>query len=468
MTGEQSPLEDASALLAAIVVETETKSLSNVTLRAARLDLLDTIGCALAGVRAPGVSEARDVLLVEGGRPVSTLWSTGEKLPPTQAAFANAMAAHALDFDDNHPGVLHSGVSVIPAAVSTAEAEGVDDLLDVLAATIVGFEVADRLAVATTDGPGVTGWLLTPLCGVFGAAAASARLLGLDVNRTRSALGLAYVQASGNGQSTIDGALAKRMQPAFAARGGIFAAYLAQNDLTGPSNAFEGERGYFHVYHRDRYDARVLRAPVGFPWMVERAMYKPYPCCAWTHTSFESGLSLRAGGLRADDIDRVEIGVTSQAYASTGTPLARRYTPQTTVDAQFSIPFIFATAVVKGELTIGDLRGTALTNADVLRVAATVKVSIDPELDQLAGRSISPARVVVHTVGGETKESSSMSPLGWEGRPVDQGFLEDKFAMCCSEGGVDGVVANEIRELILSGAGTGSAGHLSELLGVAR
>jgi 2-methylcitrate dehydratase PrpD len=94
-------------------------------------------------------------------------------------------------------------------------------------------KIEDRVAASISDGPGVTGWLLTPLCGYFAAAAVASRVAGLDLERNRRAIRFAYVQASGNGQSTRDGAQAKRMQPGFLARHGVLAAELAARGLPG-------------------------------------------------------------------------------------------------------------------------------------------------------------------------------------------------------------------------------------------
>ncbi|BCB90031.1 hypothetical protein Psuf_073440 [Phytohabitans suffuscus] len=317
---------DGAVRLAALVAGTATADLPAATLETARTDLLDTLGCAIGGANAMGVPQARALVLEWGGAPVASVWGSGRRTAPPDAAFANAMSGHALDYDDQHPGICHTGVSVVPAALAAAETYGVTDLREVLAAIVLGTEVADRISVAALDGPGVTGWLLTPLCGYFGAAATAARLAGLDAARTGHALGFAYVQASGNGQSTLDGALAKRMQPAFAARGGVFGAALAGRGLTAPVNALEGTRGYFHVYHRDRYDPHRLHDGLGDSWLIDSATYKPYPCCAWTHASLECAVELRDLGVAAADVVSVDVGVNAQAYASAGTPLPRRYT----------------------------------------------------------------------------------------------------------------------------------------------
>jgi 2-methylcitrate dehydratase PrpD len=468
LTDEQPAREDASRLLSEIAVETKLADIPDHTLQAARLDLLDTLGCALAGWSAMGVREIRELMIEQGGRTQATVWGTSAKIPASQAAFTNAIASHALDFDDNHPGVLHTGASVIPAALASAEAQSVSDLEEILAAIVVGTEVADRLATATIDGPGVSGWLLTPLCGYFGAAAASARIFQLDTDAAQSSIGFAYVQASGNGQSTLDGALGKRMQPGFAARGGVFATELAREGLTGPTNSLEGLRGYFNVYHQGRYLPEALRRTDATTWFMDDAMYKPYPCCGWTHSALECAVAIAKEGYRAEEVEGIEVGVNAQSYKSTGTPLPRRYTPKTPVDAQFSIPFVFATAFLNGGITLSDFADDALSRPDTLSLARLVSVSVDPELDATYGRTVSPARVVVTFRDGTKREHTVFEPLGWGRRRIGREFLEEKFLMCCREGGVAQDVAAELSTTILKGSGSGSAEHLTTLLSVSR
>lgn len=438
---------DASALFAQLAL-TQLDELPESAIQMARLDVLDTLGCALGGASQPGVPEARDLLLGSGGRAEATVWGSGSRLPAAQAAFINAMSSHALDYDDIHPGVTHTGASVIPAAFAAAEASGSEDFGDVLGAIVVGTEVADRIAVSITDGPGVTGWLLTPLVGFFGAAAASARLYGLPSERVRDALGFAYVQASGNGQSTLDGALAKRMQPGFASRGGVFAAELARTGLTGPTDGLEGTRGFFHVYHRGRYDKSVLRSGRMPTWMIEETTFKPYPCCGWTHSALECGLNLRSRGIPTEDVLSVDILVNAQAYNSTGTPLPRRYRPATVVDGQFSIPYVFAVAMCTGGLRLGDFDTDALRRPEVLNLASKVRVAIDESLTGDAARALSPASVSMQLADGATETTSVDLPRGIN-PPLGLAEVEQKFAECCAYAGRPKSFAAAVAQIVI-------------------
>ncbi len=182
-------------------------------------DLIDTLACAAAGRAADGVTHLRGLFADWGGKPEAGVWFDRLRLPAPEAAFVNGVAAHAVEFDDTHDeAIVHAGITVVPAVLAAAERRGEIGGDELLAAVVVGVDVACRLALGVTAGPGESGWLLTPLCGTFGAAAGAARALGLDFEQTLHALGLAYAQAAGNGQATIDGALAKRLQAGLAAR----------------------------------------------------------------------------------------------------------------------------------------------------------------------------------------------------------------------------------------------------------
>jgi 2-methylcitrate dehydratase PrpD len=223
-------------------------------------------------------------------------------------------------------------------------------------------------------------------------------------------------------------------------------------------------RGYFNVYHKGRYLLGELRKPNDASWHVDHAMYKPYPCCGWTHASLECAIAIASQGVKASDVASVEVGVNAQAYQSTGTPLPRRYDPQSPVDGQFSIPFVFATAFLNGGISIADFAPDGLKRADVLDLARGVTVSVDAQLDAEFGRTVSPARVVVTLRDGSRFEHTVFEPLGWGSRPIGRDFLEEKFAMCCHEGGVSLDIAAKLSATILEGSGSGSAGELMSLL----
>jgi 2-methylcitrate dehydratase PrpD len=158
--------------------------------------LIDTLGVAVAGPKAPGVAQVIDLLREIGGKEESTVLSDGSKSPVFLAAMANSLMAHAFDFDDMHEKAgIHANVCVIPAALAMAERVGAVDGKTFLTAVILGIDLICRMGLFV---PLSRGWHATTTFGIFGATVASSKILGLDEKKTANALGIAYSQASGN------------------------------------------------------------------------------------------------------------------------------------------------------------------------------------------------------------------------------------------------------------------------------
>lgn len=416
---------------------------------AATTALLDTLGCALAGQSADGVVQIRRASMRWSGTEECSVWGTGVRLAPPDAAFVNGAAAHAREFDDTHDAsVIHAGGAVCAAAVATAEAVGDVNGRQLVAAIVSGVDVGCRLAAAVRVGPGMSGWLLTPLVGYFGAAAAAAHVLQLDTTATRNAFGIAYSQAAGNGQATLDGGLTKRLQPGFAARGGLLSAWLAADGVTGAARVFEGQRGYFHVYHGSQYDRGAVLDDLGSRFSVGELGFKPYPCCRWTHAAIEAALALRERGVTCPDVSSIDVEVNDQALRSTGTPLEVRQRPRTPSQAQFSLPYVVAVALVRGAVELGDFGDEALADKEVLSLAS--RVCPREWQGQTVGslRGISGARATVRTISGPTQVASKAHPMALRPLPEDRVRLVNKFVTCCAYAGVTG--GAELAESVLA------------------
>jgi 2-methylcitrate dehydratase PrpD len=411
----------------------EADALPPAALAAVHDDLLDTVGCALAGTTAPGIPELLGVLVDWGGKPESSLWTRDVDLPAPEAAFANGAAAHALDYDDTHDGaVLHAGVTVIPAALAAAQTRAGSTGADVVAAVAAGIEIACRLGAALEDGPSASGWLLTPLCGTFGAAAAASRALGLDAETTHHALGIAYAQAAGNGQATLDSALTKRLQAGFAARAGTTAAVLAAAGISGALDVFEGARGWFRVYHGSRYDRDLALDGLGRDFLLEELTFKPYPCCRWMHAAIEAALELRERGIRAADVERVEVAVSRQALASTGRHVSALDSAKRIVEAQFSIPYAVAVSLLDGKPALEHFTAEAVIRSDIGELAERIDPVLDPEPARADRRGISSAVLTVRLRGGGEAQVVVEEPA-----PAAAGSLLAKFLDCCTFAGID-------------------------------
>jgi 2-methylcitrate dehydratase PrpD len=340
--------------------------------------------------------------------------------------------SHARDYDDTHDAaVLHAGVSVVPAALAAAELRGGASGADFIAGVAAGLETICRLGVATRVGIIESGFMYTPLFGYFAATVAASRILGLNESQTVNALGIAYSQVSGNHQVTRDAALTKRMQPGFAAMSALLSVQLAQRGVRGAQATFEGADGFLRVYLQDRCDREALRDGLGQRYEFTQLSYKPYPCCRFNHTAINAALALRKSApMSAATVRRIRVGVNKQAYEAVCTPIEVRKAPRTVVQAQFSIPYTVAAALVDGGVTLEHFGEAALRRADLLALARKVDAYVDDEIERDYGRNISPAMVTVEMEDGSTHQLRVDVPLGHPSRPMSAADFDAKAQDC--------------------------------------
>ncbi len=423
---------DSSQTIAHYVAALNFKDLPASAVEATRRNLLDTIGCAIAGASAPGCREVARMVLDDYPVPQARVWGTGRKATAAEAALANGTMAHALDFDDTHDGaIVHAGVSTVPAALAVADRLGGVTGEELMTAVAAGLEVTTRLSLACLLPPVKTGWAYTALFGLFGATVAAGKLMKLDGERLGHAMGIAYAQAAGNCQCMPDGALSKRMQPGFSARIGVMSSMLAAAGITGTTNTFDGAHGLSRVYMRDQFDSQILLRDLGGHYEHEDLAYKPYPSCRNTHSAVHVALQLaREHSIDPQQIEEITVGVNVEGYSVVCVPPEVKTKPRTVVDAQFSIPFLVATAFTKRDFFIDDLSDAAMRDPQVLRLAAKVKPRVDSELEEKYGRGVTPAAMTVVMKNGTTYSGLRVVPPGGLDDPLDFDKLAQKFRRC--------------------------------------
>ena len=427
---------DSAYLLAKNAAELPFCRLSTSAIKSTRNDILDTLGTAIAGANAPGCREVARLVTENYATPQATVWGSRCKASATEAAMANGTMAHALDFDDTHDAaVLHAGVSVVPAAFAAAELVGGIDGKELLAAITIGLDLVCRMGMATSVPPVASGWMYTSLFGHFGATVTAGRLLRLDTNQMAHAMGIAYAQAAGNTQCMPDGSLTKRMQPGFAARSGLLSAMLARSGITGTTQTFDGGSGLFRVYLNKAYDRDRLLLDLGERFEGVDLSFKPYPSCRYTHAAIDAIMSLiQKSPIDPDQIKSISVGVNDQAFTNVCMPIEVKAKPRFIVDAQFSIPYCVATAIVKRQVFIDDFTVTALSNPTVLAVASKVRPFLDPDIQLSNARDISPAKVLVEMKDGTKLTAHSTSPRGGPTNPLSFAELTEKFRRCAAYG----------------------------------
>ncbi len=344
------------------------------------------------------------------------------------AALANGTFGHTLELDDVHnASSLHPGTVVIPAALAVTEHLQLSGgaLIDGM---IVGYEVMTRLGMALNPAEHYRqGFHPTGTCGVFGAAAAAARILELDESATASALGLAGSMASGSLEFLMDAAWSKRVHGGWSAYGGIMAALMAKRGITGPGTIIEGPYGFLHAYSRST-DVERLVAELGEAFEIGRCSVKPYACCRYMQAPLDGVLEIvRTHRLKPEQVDRITIGMLRAGFPVVAEPRDRKANPRTLTEAQFSMPFGAAVVCVHGRLAIDDVSDTNLEAPVVRNLMQRVECVEDSGLDARYPEEW-PATVKIRTRDGRTYSTRVSSPKGDPDNPLTWDELEAKAA----------------------------------------
>lgn len=420
---------DATARLATFAHELDLKDVPQHTVDAAAHLALDAVGAALPAWNAPGVRQLRE-LMGDWSKGPSRVWVTGERVSPGAATLINSAMSHTLEYDDLHCELpMHSGAVMIPAALAVAETDPTISGAEVAAAIITGTEIICRLARANLSyrgNKGFRGFNPTSIVAGFAAAAVAGRLMRLDAETIARAMGLSYAQASGNQQCIADGGLVKRMQPGMVAEAGVRAAWLARAGVAGAIDAIEGANGYFTIYEQGEYDKDALTDNLGGAFEIDRVGFKRYPVCGMAQPAIDALRELQAEhGFHRDDIETIRICGSKFVVDMVGRP----YRPGSNadVDAQFSLPYCFATVLTTGTVRLSDLLPENTLSAARRALADTIPVVLDPEL-----KGKWTARVEIKLRDGRELLRARDKAAGQSDRPVTADELMRKFRDCAA------------------------------------
>lgn len=299
----------------------------------ARLCLLDWFGLAIAGAREPVCRHLLAVTRAEGAHPVATAVGHGHGFSARQAAFLNAVAGHALDYDDVNLAMhVHPTTVILPPVLALAEARG-DGGQALLSAFVAGYEATGMIGAWLGPAPYDRGFHMTGTLGCIGAAAACAHLLGLDEEATARAYGLAASQAAG--LKAQFGTMAKPLHAGRAAEAGLCAALWAQAGVSSRTDILEAVQGYAAT------QAFVPDAPIHWDgYQLERNRFKYHAACFGTHGVFEAIAALRAQGVRPEHVRAVRLKVDAGADRMCNIAVPRNGT-----EAKFSLRFAAALAL---------------------------------------------------------------------------------------------------------------------------
>ena len=416
----------------------------------AKLHVLDALGCGLAAHAAGVAGEGRATMAELGGDPRATVIGLGEQLPAANAAFANAMLCHGLDFDDTHSdSVSHISTVIAPAALAAGEALGSSGR-DVLAAVVAGNEIVCRVGMAASGEFHRRGFHPTAICGVFGGVGAVARLTGLDAETATRALGIAGSFAGGLFAYLADGTPTKPMHPAWAAHGAHLAVALARHGAVGPRSVLEGKFGLYHSFlaaEEGEIDIAGQLSDLGVRWETPRIAYKPFPVCHFMHGSLGAAAEGAGGRTFApDEIDDVVVTVPAAGVSLVLEPADTKIAPRSEYEGKFSLQYSVASMLVRGHVAVSDFTDEAISDPDVLAVARRVRYET-PEYPTYPQAFPGGARV--RLVDGTSFEADFPYQKGGPENPMSPDEVRAKYrdnaALALSE-----EAASQLEEAILS------------------
>ena len=392
----------------------------------AKVGILDTVGVTLAGSSDPSATIVAGVL--SSGGP-SLVLGTSKRVGPLDAALVNGTASHALDFDDcNNTLGGHPSAPILPALFALADETGASGR-DFIAAYVAGFETECKISMGVNFYQYTRGWHPTTTIGVFGAAAACAKLLRLDDERTAVALAIAASLASGIKSNF--GTYVKPLHIGHCARNGLFAALLARDGYTASPVAFEHKQGYFEVFNgAGNYDAEKILPAWGKPFdiLTPGIAIKQYPCCGSTHPAIDAMLELvREHDVKPGAVERIQSWTHTRRLEHTNRP-----DPQSTKDAKFSVQYCLARALVDRKVAIEHFEGEAYKDAEVRKVTGLVEAA-PYTTQQFPAENHFGAEVKVTLRGGTVLSSKVDQPLGrTTANALPQARLREKFENCAN------------------------------------
>jgi 2-methylcitrate dehydratase PrpD len=385
--------------------------------------ILDHAAVTLCGSVQPWGQKLTAWAQAYGGQGRAVLIGSGGRASAATAGLVNGTSAHGYELDDTHEqSRSHPGAVVITAALAVG-AERKSSGRDVLAAVVAGYEVMTRLgmaagALATTH----VGFHATCLFGPFGAAAAAARLLGLDAMQLAQAWGIALSMTGGSSQFAFEpkGTMVKRMHAGIPAQNGIIAAQLASLGVDAPVRAFEGEHGFFHLYGREPDPSRLMRG-AGEPFQIHKMSFKPYSCCRKFHSLIDA-LETATDGFKLDPQAIERITVDSPTGSVEKHQMKR---PDSVMAAQYSMPYIVGATLAYGARRFDAYGPDHHKDARILGIVDRVEARLDTSLDRYVPEAM-PNRVTLRLRDGSERQETVIVSTGSPDRPLSLSGVAEK------------------------------------------
>lgn len=441
-----------ASVLADFAANTTENRIPSHVRKAALWHVLDSIGVCIAGAnpREESGQAARQLAKRWKARPGAMIFGLNASCRPEMAALLNGAMAQALEMDDKHGSSLaRPGSTVVPAVLAVAQANGMS-LRDVVTAVTIGYEVMIRLGFVAGDRFLDRGYHTSSLLGAFGTVAAIGALLRASSAQIRDALGIAGTFAAGIQEATRTGSTSKILHGGWGAHSGVIALELAAAGITGPASVFEGKFGFFRCFLapiEGELDFARAAEGLGSHWYLPETAYKPYPCCQLIHAFIEGAKQIRAelkeAGKPLDTIEQISCQLAEPGLTLVTEPQDSKMRPTHPHEARFSLPYGVATTLLYGDVSVESFRPERLKDEEVLRLAALVVSSDDPDSDY---PQHCPAIIEVTSLGTVHRRHIRFHPGSPEAALSERDVL-DKFAR--NSGWFFGHAAREIGESLL-------------------
>jgi 2-methylcitrate dehydratase PrpD len=420
-------VESLTRALGQFVADLRFGSIPAAALPVVHTGMADTVATMIAGSVEDPPNILRAALNPPPGE--ASLYLTGPRVPAPEAAWINGTAAHALDFDDvalrGHPSTV-----LVPAILAEAEAIGASGA-EMAAAYVAGYEVWAELAGREPAQHHQKGWHPTGIFGPIGAAAAVAKLRGLDAGKATMALALGASHSAGLVANF--GTMTKPYHAGRAAHAGVIAARLAQQGFTASADALEHPLGFLGAVSPQGQADRSSPTKVGDDWQILRQglSVKKYPLCYCTHRALDGVLDL----LAAEDVKPDNVAAVTVSTSRRNATILRNQLPQTGLEAKFSMQFAMASAIIARQAGLGELTDAFVRRPDVQALLGKVEVHPDDAEDAERSGAAPFDLVVIHTGDGRRLESQRVrDERGSPRLPLSHEEMWTKFESCCAVG----------------------------------
>ncbi len=400
--------------IAAWVVQSHASDIPAGVRKEAVRSIVNSVGATVGGSADEAVSAALRALGPFSGAPKASLFGRTDRLDPLNASLINGISSHVLDYDDTELNTIIHPAGVVASALFALAAVHPITGAEFLHAFILGTQVECRLGNAIYPSHYDLGWHITATCGVFGAAAACGKVLGLDTQKMIWALGSAAVQAAG--LKVVFGSMGKSFQVGRAAENGLLSALLAQQGFTSSDVPLEGVDGYFAAASRHHDDAQLIDH-LSEHYEITTNTYKPFPCGIVIHPAIDAAIQLnKEFHIKPEDVASIAVRANPLILQLTG-----KQTPSTGLEGKFSAYHSIAIALIRGQVGLAEYTDASVQNPGVVALRSKVHITTDPSVrsDEIY--------MSLTTRDGHVYDKHVEHAVGSLQRPMTDADLEAKF-----------------------------------------